>query len=182
MILSPSFFVFRKLGESNREVQQRQEPVRLGVQGGGGQAEAQPGHRQSPHGKQQPLQPQRCQAAPNVVAAQPRRGRALLSPRGPPDAPSPPPASVPEAPTGPPATTWGSGGPESAGPARAPRPRPLPSAAVSSRRVGSREQSPGPGRTPGVAALPAASLRNLGLAGRPGSVRLSVCPAASHSS
>lgn len=70
MILSPSFFIFRKLGEVRGKVQQRQrqEQLRLGVQRGVGQAEAQPGHRQSPDRQQQPLQPQRSQAAPDVDA------------------------------------------------------------------------------------------------------------------
>lgn len=68
MILSPSFLIFRKLGESNRKVRQRQrqELLRLGGQGRGGQAQAQPGHRQGPDREQQPFQPQCRQAAPNI--------------------------------------------------------------------------------------------------------------------
>lgn len=81
MILFPSFFIFRKLGESNRKVQQRQrqELLRLGGQGRGGQAQAQPSHRQGPDRQQQPLQPQCCQAAPDVDAPQRRAGRVRCS-------------------------------------------------------------------------------------------------------
>lgn len=106
MILSPSFFVFRKLGQSNGKGQQRQEPLGLGLQGGGGQAEAQPRHRQSPDGKQQPLQPQRRQAAPNVDAARPGHRAGGQRPPGrtrrppPPRPPSPPPLWLPQGPTG----------------------------------------------------------------------------------
>lgn len=73
MILSPSFLVFRKLGQSHRKgrQRQRQELLRLGGQGRGGQAQAQPGHRQGLDRQQQPLQPQCRQAAPDVGA--PRR-------------------------------------------------------------------------------------------------------------
>lgn len=83
----PSFFIFRKLGESNRKVQQRQrqELLRLGGQGRGGQAQAQPRHRQGPDRQQQPLQPQCCQAAPDLDAPQRRAGRGqVLGPCCPP--------------------------------------------------------------------------------------------------
>ncbi|XP_069907725.1 MRG/MORF4L-binding protein isoform X2 [Oryctolagus cuniculus] len=60
-------FLIRELGQSHRKARQRQrEELGAGLQGGGGQAEAQPGHRQGPDRQQQPLQPQRRQAPPHI--------------------------------------------------------------------------------------------------------------------